>query len=94
MAWRDLKNKLKRGFTDYLELPGDIAYDLPKIVLIGNIQAFIENHRGIQEYGPQLVRVVVRDKVIEVTGEQLILRNVLPDEICVEGLIKSVSFLD
>lgn len=94
MAWRDLKNKLRRQFSDYLELPGDIALDLPKIVLVGNIQVFIENHRGIQEYNPQLIRVVVNDKVVEVTGENLILRNILPDEICVEGRILAVSFLD
>lgn len=94
MAWRDLKNKLRRQFSDYLELPGDIALDLPKIVLVGNIQVFIENHRGIQEYNPQLIRVVVNEKVVEVTGENLILRNILPDEICVEGRILAVSFLD
>lgn len=94
MAWRDFKNKLRRQFSDYLELPGDIALDLPKIVLVGNIQVFIENHRGIQEYNPQLVRVVVNDKVVEVTGENLVLRNILPDEICVEGRIWAVSFLD
>lgn len=93
MAWKDLKNKFKRQFSDYLELPGDIMLDLPKIILVGDQQVFIENHRGIQEYNPKLVKVLVNDKVIEVTGENLTLRNILPDEICVEGQIASVSFL-
>ncbi|SFR00087.1 sporulation protein YqfC [Desulfoscipio geothermicus] len=93
MAWKDLKNKFKRQFSDYLELPGDIMLDLPKIVLVGNQQVFIENHRGIQEYNPGLVRVVVSDKIIEVTGENLTLRNILPDEICVEGQITALTFL-
>ena len=93
MAFKDLKNKFKRQLSDYLELPGDIMLDLPKIVLVGNLQVFIENHRGIQEYSPRLVRVVVSDKVVEVTGENLTLRNILPDEICVEGQIFTVSFL-
>ena len=92
MAWKDLKNRFKRQFSDYLELPEDIMLDLPKIVLVGNLQVFIENHRGIQEYNPQLVRVVVNDKIVEVTGESLTLRNILPDEICVEGQINSLSF--
>lgn len=94
MAWRDIKNKFRRQFSDYLELPGDIALDLPKIVLVGNIQVFIENHRGIQAYNPDLVRVVVQEQVVEVTGENLVLRNIVPDEICVEGRIQSVAFLD
>jgi sporulation protein YqfC len=93
MAWKDLKNKVKRQLSDCLELPGDIMLDLPKIVLVGNLQVFIENHRGIQEYNPCLVRVVVRDKVIEVTGENLTLRNIMPDEICVEGQISGLAFL-
>jgi sporulation protein YqfC len=93
MSWKDLKNKFKRQFSDYLELPGDIVLDLPKIVLVGNQQVFIENHRGIQEYNPGLVRVVVSDKIIEVTGENLTLRNILPDEICVEGQITALTFL-
>ncbi|AGL00852.1 sporulation protein YqfC [Desulfoscipio gibsoniae] len=93
MAWRDLKNKVKRQFSDVLDLPGDIMLDLPKIVLVGNLQVFIENHRGIQEYNPRLVRVVVNDKVIEVTGENLTLRNIMPDEICVEGQITGLIFL-
>lgn len=93
MAWKDIKNRVKRQLSDYLDLPGDIVLDLPKIILVGNLQVFIENHRGIQEYNPRLVRVVVNDKVIEVTGENLSLRNILPDEICVEGQISAVSFL-
>lgn len=92
MVWKDLKNRFKRQFSDYLELPGDIMLDLPKIVLVGNLQVFIENHRGIQEYTPQLVRVVVNEKVVEVTGENLTLRNILPDEICVEGRIDTLTF--
>ncbi len=94
MAWKEFKNKFKRKLSDYLELPGDIMLDLPKIVLVGNLQVFIENHRGIQEYHRQLVRVVVNDKVIEITGENLALRNILPDEICVEGQIASLTFID
>lgn len=92
MAWKDFKNRFKRQFSDYLELPGDIMLDLPKIVLVGNLQVFIENHRGIQEYTPQLVRVIVNEKVVEVTGENLTLRNILPDEICVEGRINTLTF--
>ncbi len=94
MAWKDLKNRLKRRFSDYLELPGDIVLDLPKIILVGNLQVFIENHRGIQEYNPKLVRIVVNDRVVEIVGEGLTLRNILTDEICVEGRISSLSFIN
>lgn len=92
MAWQDLKRKVKRQFSEFLEIPGDVILDLPKIVLVGNIQLFIENHRGIIEYSPELVRVSTGEGEVIVTGEQMVLRNILPDELLVEGKIKSLSF--
>lgn len=93
MAWRDFKKRVKRQFSEFLEIPGDVMLDLPKIILVGNIKLFIENHRGILEYTTEGVRVSVMEGEVAVTGENLLLRNVLPDELCVEGKIKSLSFL-
>ncbi|MFA4884726.1 MAG: sporulation protein YqfC [Desulfotomaculaceae bacterium] len=93
MSWSDYKKKIKRQFSEFLEIPGDVMMDLPKIVLVGNIKIFIENHRGILEYTTEIVRVNVMEDEVAITGENLMLRNVLPDELCVEGKIKSISFL-
>ena len=93
MAWRDLKKKVKQQFSDFLEIPGDVALDLPKIVMMGNIRLFVENHRGILEYSPESVRINTADGELGVTGKELMLKNVLPDEICVVGEIWSLNFL-
>jgi sporulation protein YqfC len=93
MGWRDFQRKVKRQFSEALELPGDVVMDLPKIIMVGNIQLFIENHRGIIEYTPEGVRVSVGEGEVAVSGENLKLRNILPDELCVEGKIRSLSFL-
>lgn len=76
-----------------LEIPSDIILDLPKVVLVGDLQVFIENHRGIVEYSAESVRINVGDYEVAVSGEGLLLRNILPDEICLEGRIKSVQFI-
>ncbi len=88
MAWREWKKRL----SEFLEIPNDVMLNLPRVVLMGNLQAFIENHRGILEYTPQIVRVGIEEGELEITGEKLILRNILPDEICVEGMIKAITF--
>ncbi|MCL6634705.1 MAG: sporulation protein YqfC [Peptococcaceae bacterium] len=93
MAWQDVKKKVKRQFSEFLEIPGDVMLDLPKIILVGNMQLFIENHRGIIEYDPEKVRISVGAGEVAVTGENLMLRNILPDELCVEGKIHSLNFL-
>ncbi len=93
MAWRDFKKRLKRQMSDIMDIPSDIVMDLPKIVLVGDLQVFIENHRGIVEYTAESARVSVGEYEVAVTGEELLLRNILPDEICLEGRIKSVYFI-
>ncbi|RYD03384.1 hypothetical protein N752_19595 [Desulforamulus aquiferis] len=42
--------------------------DLPKIVLVGNLQVFIENHRGIVEYNSDKVRIKVGDGEVGIIG--------------------------
>ena len=93
MAWQDFKKKFKRQMSDMLEIPSEIIMDLPKVVLVGDLQVFIENHRGIVEYSAESVRVNVGDYEVAVYGEDLLLRNILPDEICLEGRIKSIQFI-
>ena len=93
MSWREFKKRIKRQMSDVLEIPSDIIMDLPKIVLVGDLQLFIENHRGIVEYTSGSVRVNVGDYEVLVSGEDLLLRNILPDEICVEGRIRGLQFV-
>lgn len=92
MSWRDLKNGVKRQFSDFFELPGDVMMNLPKIILFGNDLIQIENHRGIIEYSTSVVRVAVGEGEVSVSGENLTLRSLLPDEVHIEGKIQSLSF--
>ncbi|MCL6639423.1 MAG: sporulation protein YqfC [Firmicutes bacterium] len=92
MAWQDLKKKVKQQFSEFLEIPGDVALDLPKTVIVGNVQVYVENHRGILAYAPEGVRISTGDGEIAIDGRELMLRNVLPDEICVVGEIEAVRF--
>ncbi len=92
MAWRDFKKKVKRQMSEVLEIPSDVVLDLPKVVILGNLQVFIENHRGIVEYTSETVRINVNEYVVVVKGENLLLRNILPEEISVDGKITGVFF--
>ncbi len=92
MGWSDFKRKMKRQMSDILEIPSDVMLDLPKIVMVGNLQVFIENHRGIVEYTSETVRVNVSEYEVVVKGENLLLRNILPEEISVDGKITGVYF--
>lgn len=93
MSWKEFKKRVKRQMSDVLEIPSDIIMDLPKIVMVGDLQVFIENHRGIVEYTAEIVRINVGEYEVAVSGDNLLLRNILPDEICLEGRIKGIQFI-
>lgn len=83
---------IPRKIASLFEMPDDIVYDLPKVNLIGDVQMYIENHRGIIEYGQETIRISVSIGEIEINGEMLCIRNITREEIHLDGVIKSVSY--
>jgi sporulation protein YqfC len=92
MAWRKLSERFKQQVSDFLEIPGDIILDLPKITLMGGLQLVVENHRGILKYGAEEIHINTSEGELIVKGRELRLRSILPEEILVEGKIKSIAF--
>jgi sporulation protein YqfC len=82
------KKKRMEILANYLELPKDLLMNLPRITLVGDMQLHIENHRGIIEYTKEKIRISIS------IGEVLMLRNIFPDEIAVEGKIKALNILE
>jgi sporulation protein YqfC len=69
--------KLQHQIAGFLEIPTDVMLDLPKITLIGNLQLYIENHRGIIEYRPEDIRISVSTGELEVSREEIYLDGVI-----------------
>ncbi len=92
MGWRDVRKRVRRTMAEVLEIPGEIALDLPKIILVGNVQVIIENHRGIVQYTTESIRVLAPAGEVTIRGRELVLRNILPDELCIEGRIEGLCF--
>ncbi len=90
------KNKdiISRALADLLEIPKDLVLDIPKITLIGKSELFLENHRGIIEYSSQRMRINLSRGFLEILGNQLEIRALLPDEIKIEGDIISCRCFD
>ncbi|ADL07679.1 sporulation protein YqfC [Thermosediminibacter oceani] len=89
---RTNQESLRARISDALELPKDIVLDLPRITVIGKISVFIENHKGILEYGTDKVCVNTNIGLLVIKGRELILKSIVADEIVVEGKIESLEF--
>lgn len=92
MTWKDLSKRLKRQMSEFLELPGEIILDLPKVVLVGGLQLIVENHRGILKFSSDAIHINISEGELIIKGTDLRLRSVLPEEIWVEGQIKSIVY--
>ncbi|ATW27315.1 sporulation protein YqfC [Candidatus Formimonas warabiya] len=88
---RGQRAKFKSAFADLLEIPPDIALNLPRITMIGNLQLNIENHKGIVEYTDSKIRVLVARGTLDIEGSNLILRNIQLDEIMINGEILQIK---
>ena len=88
------RHRLGWRLVDLLELPPDVILDLPKLCLTGDHQLSLENHRGIIEYSPGLIRISTSRGEIWVKGDDLAIRSIIKEEIVLAGRIVSVEFID
>ena len=85
------KGRMQR-LAGLLELPQDIILDLPRVTMLGNIQLLIENHKGIIEYTPELVRIRLKQGELVINGSELVLGNLQAEQILVEGILNEIRY--
>lgn len=86
--------EIKKSLAEILELPKDIILDIPKITMIGNLQIYIENHKGIIEYTNNRIRINTKSGALRIIGRNLLLKNIVLEEIVIVGEIQQVEFTD
>ncbi|WP_350342490.1 sporulation protein YqfC [Proteinivorax tanatarense] len=85
-------NLVKKGFAEFFDIPKDILLDLPRIILIGSMQIYIENHRGIIEYKQDLIRISINRGELHIKGNDLMLKNMFSEDIFIDGTIESIEY--
>ncbi|AIQ54236.1 sporulation protein YqfC [Paenibacillus sp. FSL R7-0331] len=82
-----------RGWTNgVLDLPQDVLQELPRITLIGNKELYIENHRGVLHFSSALLTIALAKGALEISGRELKIRNILGQELAVEGVIGEIRY--
>ena len=85
------KSILERA-TEALDLPKDMVLHLPRLILNGHRELYIENFRGILEYGDNDLLIATPSKNVRVRGKVLNIKCIASEEITLEGDIESISF--
>lgn len=84
--------EIKENVSEFLELPKDIVMDLPRITLIGNLQLFVENHKGIIEYSDSRIRINTKSGMIKITGKNFLIKTIVTEEVIIYGDIDHLEF--
>ncbi|QNO13557.1 sporulation protein YqfC [Alkalicella caledoniensis] len=87
-------DKIKRGIADFFDVPKDIVLNLPRIIVIGQLQLYIENHQGIREFKENLVKIRLPQGELEIKGTNLVIRNIYSEDLMIDGEIKSIEFIN
>ena len=85
---------IKESISELLELPKDIVLDLPRITLVGNLQLYVENHKGLIEYSNQRIRINTKSGIMRIIGKNLTIKTVIAEEIIIVGVIEHIEFAD
>jgi sporulation protein YqfC len=91
---RKWKEKWRRFATGVLDMPHDLTMEMPRITMIGQLQMYIENHRGVLWFSNQELRLLLTKGQLLIRGNNLVIRAILPEEVLVEGVVDQVVFLD
>lgn len=84
--------RLRRLTAQLLDLPKDVIFDIPRFTMIGNMQLYIENHRGVIEFTSNLLKLRLTSGHVEITGKDLVIRAILTEEVFIEGTIEQVNY--
>lgn len=88
-----LKQSTKDWMVKKMNLPEDVILDVPRVTMIGQLHLLIENHQGILHFSSEHVRLKVVFGELSIQGTDFIIKNILPNELLLEGMIEEVRYL-
>ncbi|WP_227874240.1 sporulation protein YqfC [Tumebacillus algifaecis] len=88
-TWRQ---RVKKLAAEMLDVPKDSLLDLPRITLIGGLQLYVENYRGVKEFRDDLLRLALTQGELQVHGKELTIKAIFPAEVVIEGNISGIQY--
>lgn len=84
---------LKSRMADASSVPKDVLLGVPIVTITGQLEANVENYRGIIEYTDLLVRIKSKSGQIKIIGKNLQIAYYTNDEMKITGHIEKVEYI-
>ena len=73
-------------------MPKDVVYGLPIMTVLGNVEFYIENFRGIIEYTETIIKIQTKIGRIIVHGRKLQVEHYTNEDMKITGHFLSIEF--
>lgn len=83
---------VKSKLAEKLKIPEDISEGLPIVTIMGKCEVFVENYRGIIEYGKNCIRIQTKDCRITFQGKNLEIVYYTNVDMKISGELESVCY--
>lgn len=88
------KSKMVVKLASLLELPGEVLTDACRITLLGKERLVVENHQGLLFYSNDMIVLQTPSGRLRITGDNLNIGAIAPEQVSVGGLILKLKYLD
>ncbi|MGG7176521.1 sporulation protein YqfC [Clostridium paraputrificum] len=90
-----MEEKLNKGrevIADKLNLPVDVVLDIPRIIVTGDREITIENHKGIIAFDKDEIKVNSRVGAIKIEGAGFEILYIGGSTITISGVFKRIIY--
>lgn len=84
--------KITDKIADAWGVGTDIISDAARITISGDREIYIEHHRGVREYGSDVIGVMTGKGVIRIYGKSLKIAAIRQEDILVEGSFTKIEY--
>lgn len=92
MKLRDNVSEVKNKFSDFLELPPEVAGNSTKITVIEDTDVLIEGYRQIIDYYDDYIKIKTANIDVIVDGNNLDIKEINDSELVIAGSIYSINY--
>ncbi|MGL5380827.1 sporulation protein YqfC [Clostridium sp.] len=89
---KDKLNKSREILVEKLDFPKDVILDMPKIVVLGDGEITVENHKGIATFERNMIKINTRVSPIIINGENFEILYIGNTTITISGKFKSIIY--
>lgn len=83
---------VRSSLAETLDISREVVVDLPKLTMVGRFEVTLENHKGIVEFHPTIVRLRTSAGALAVTGSSLTLSELSSSKVTIRGVIDSAQY--